>query len=298
MIAPFTIIGVPVNCGGEPGGVELAPRALRDAGLVKAIGAARDLGDMNVNLRGPRRDPETGIIAYPALLDMTRDVRRTTAAMLARGERPFLVGGCCSYMMGAIAGAADHFGSVGLAYVDGHMDLYDGKTSPSGEAADMPLALMLGHGVPKALADRVGGLSRIDVSNVALLGFRDRAWASAEKSLMPEDIKGEFYFRDAASVMKDAGTIGREARERLESRTKGFWLHLDFDVLDEKVFPPVDYLMPDGLGFDHLTELIRPLVASPQMIGMSLACYNPELDPGRDYAQKAVSFLAKININI
>jgi arginase len=38
---------------------------------------------------------------------------------------------------------------VRLVYLDGHVDLYDGRTSPTGEAADMPLAVLLGAGPPE-----------------------------------------------------------------------------------------------------------------------------------------------------
>lgn len=289
------MIGVPIDCGGIPGGTEFAPDVLRRAGLGTALGSAIDAGDMNARMSGTERDPACGIIGFPGLIEVTREVRKKTGEMLKRGERPFLIGGCCSFMMGALAGAADHIGNVGLAYIDGHMDLYDGKTSPGGEAADMPLALMLGHGVPSELARAVGGVTRIDVPNTVLLGYRDRALAVAAGSMLPEDIGGDFYERDAAAIKNTGATrVGQEAQQRLESRTGGFWLHLDFDVLDEKVFPAVDYLMPGGLDFEELRALVKPLAASPKMIGMSMACYNPDLDPGHVYARKVVDFCREI----
>lgn len=65
-------------------------------------------------------------------------------------------------------------------------------------------------------------------------------------------------------------------------------------MLDEKVFPAVDYLMPGGLSAGEVVDLIRPLAASPALIGLSLACYNPALD---DQAQSsgrlAVDILAR-----
>ena len=57
-------------------------------------------------------------------------------------------------------------------------------------------------------------------------------------------------------------------------------MHLDVDVLDEQAFPATDYLMPGGLSRDELAELMRPLLASPGLAGVSLACYNPAKDPG------------------
>ena len=37
-------------------------------------------------------------------------------------------------------------GAAGLAYLDGHLDLYDGRTSTTGEPADMPVSVITGRG--------------------------------------------------------------------------------------------------------------------------------------------------------
>ena len=57
------------------------------------------------------------------------------------------------------------------------------------------------------------------------------------------------------------------------------WLHVDLDVLDEKVFPATDYLIPGGLDWDELVELLRPVATDPNLVGWSVSCYNPEKDP-------------------
>ena len=51
--------------------------------------------------------------------------------------------------MGAAPAARDVLGRIGLAYIDGHVDIYDHRTSPTGEAADMPVAALLGLGWPE-----------------------------------------------------------------------------------------------------------------------------------------------------
>ena len=76
----------------------------------------------------------------------TSTIRTAVRASIERDEQPFLAGGCCAELPGALAGARDALGRVGLAYLDGHLDLYDGVTSPTGEAADMPVAVALGLG--------------------------------------------------------------------------------------------------------------------------------------------------------
>ena len=74
-------------------------------------------------------------------------VRFQPGAMMsavAEGRVPVVLGGCCTLVPGALAGARDALGESGLAYLDGHFDLYEGETSQTGEAADFPLAAAIG----------------------------------------------------------------------------------------------------------------------------------------------------------
>lgn len=179
------VVGAPINSSGTGGGLELAPIALRRLGLADAVGAGRDHNDMPVRIRG-RRDPATGVIGYDTVLDLTREARRQVAALLGEGLFPVVAGGDCSYLPGVIAGARDAFGRVGLAYVDGHIDLYDGRTSPSGECADMPLTMLLGRG-PAGLEAATGARAVIAAGDVELLGARDAEDAVAIGSAAPRD---------------------------------------------------------------------------------------------------------------
>jgi arginase len=223
---------------------------------------------------------------------MTREVRGQVAALLADGIVPAIAGGCCSYLPGALAGARDVFGSVGLAYVDGHIDLYDGKTSPTGECADMPLAIVLGHG-PEAFTPPMGKRAVIAAQDVALLGARDAEEAGKFGSALPADYGLTLHDPDALRATSFA-RAGEEAAARLAASPGRFWLHLDYDVLDADAFPAVDYRMPGGLQPDELVALIRPLVRSDAMIGLSLACYNPDLDDADFTSGKlAVDILAR-----
>ncbi len=282
-------IGVPVDSVGRSGGTETAPAVLRELGLPEALGA-RDEGDLAVRIRGEERDPVTGLVASDDVLATTRAVRGAVAASLAAGSRPFLIGGCCAELPGALAGARDSLGaSLGLAHVDGHLDLYDGVTSTTGEAADMPIAVALGLG-PMAWVDAAGGVTTIP-ERTALVGFRDRAEAAADGMRLPEElVRPPLLY--GAEELREAG-VGAAAAElaaRLDAAGP-FWLHLDVDVLDEAVFPATDYLQPGGLGWEDLEAVLAPLAAAANLVGVSLACYNPDKDPGLACGRRLVAAL-------
>jgi len=284
----FAYIGVPIDSVGRRGGAEHGPTALRDLGLPRALGGD-DRGDLDLRIRGEERDSATGILASADVLDATATIRAAVARELGAGRRPFLAGGCCAELPGALAGARDALGAVGLVHLDGHLDLYDGKTSPTGEAADMPVSVALGLG-PTAWVEVAGGAS-VAPERTALVGFRDKAESLEYGMRQPESIDPvplQFSVEDlraggpAATAAKVVSTLGEQAP---------FWLHLDVDVLDEAVFPATDYLMPGGLGWDELGEVLSPLLASPRLIGASLGCYNPEKDPGRACGRALVEAL-------
>jgi arginase len=197
--------------------------------------------------------------------------------LLADGRRPLLLGGCCTILMGAAPAARDVFGRVGLAYVDGHVDVYDNRTSPTGEAADMPVAALLGRGWPDLLA-AMGAMPVIDGRDMVLMGARDQEEA-ADIGDLPDQLGLTVFGPDA--IKAGPADLGRVARDRFASSATPYWLHLDVDVLDEAAFPATDYLMPGGIDLPQLAELLLPLGQDPLLIGASVGCYNPQKDPDR-----------------
>lgn len=275
-MADFTFIGVPIDSVGRAGGTEHGPAKLRELGLLDVCTA--DAGDLDVRIRGDDRDPGTGILASPDVLATTVSIREATAASLTSGERPFLVGGCCTVLPGALAAARDVLGRTAVAYLDGHLDLSDGKTSPTGEAADMPLSVALGRG-PAAWVDVCDGATA-RVEDVVPIGYRDPDEVPTFEQIAPELGPG---FRPVSKeeVQAEGPTaVGERVAADLAARAGRIWMHLDVDILGEDVFPATDYLMPDGLDMSELIALMRPLAASPALVGLSIGCYNPEKDPG------------------
>jgi arginase len=282
-------IGVPFDSVGRSGGTETAPAALRGLGLPAALGA-RDEGDLAVRIRGDERDPATGLVASADVLASTAAIRTAVAASVAADERPFLIGGCCAELPGALAGARDALGApLGLAHLDGHLDLYDGVTSTTGEAADMPISVALGLG-PEAWVAAAGGATT-EPGRTAIVGFRDRAESLADGMRQPEDLDRPPLLY-GADELRAQGIAAAAAELAARVGAGPFWLHLDVDVLDEAVFPATDYLQPGGLDWDELATLLAPLAASPNRIGASLACYNPDKDPGLDCGRALVAKLA------
>ena len=275
----WVVLGVPIDSvgapsGGPPFGTEESPAALRRRGLVGRVGAV-DAGDLDVRVTGPDRDPESGIVGYPSVRETVVRLRPAVAQIVAAGGRPLLLGGCCALVMGAVAGLRDSAGRVGVVNVDGHVDAYDGHSSPTGEAADMPVGALMGHAGADLLA-AMGPAPVVRGGDAVVLGARD-ADEAADLADLPERLG--IVVRDGAEVVADPTAAAEKTAELFRAAGIGYWLHLDVDVLGEDVFPATDYLMPGGLRMADLAAVLGPLGADAGLLGVSVGCYNPSKDP-------------------
>jgi arginase len=291
----FTTLGAPIDSVGlgraELHGTELSPAALRAAGLGR-LGWA-DAGDLDVRIPDHERDPETGLIGLAGVLATTSTIRTATAELVRYGHRPFLVGGCCTLLPGALAGARDVLGPVGLVYVDGHLDFYDGRTSPTGEAADMPIAVVLADG-PDPWVERVAPAPVATPAAIAILGYRDADELDDVREVLARHRAAGLFDADAATIKRDGpAAIAGRALDHVRRAAAPIWLHVDLDVLDQAVFPATDYLLPGGLDWDELVGLLGPLVAA-DLAGMSISCYNPEKDPGGSAGRAIIAALDRL----
>jgi arginase len=249
---------------------------------------AVDHGDLATPVHDNRRDPRSGLVGHCEVVAATGKIRTAFIRWLEPGRRTVVLGGCCTLMIGLGAAARDKVGAFGIAYIDGHLDLYDGQSSPSGEGADVPLATMLGQGDPEVL-DAAGGPS-LAPDGVYLIGARDTLQAKGHGSLMPEDF--DLRYLDIAAIRANgAAKAGEAARAHFEKLGLPFWLFLDVDALDPAVFPATDALIGDGLNWEELDALAGPLARSPKLLGVVTTCYNPEKDPDGACGRRLGRFL-------
>ena len=279
------IVDAPLDCSGSGRGEEHAPSALRAAGLVERLGA-RDAGEADARIRDTVRDPATGVIAAAEIRRASSAIASAVRGVLEADELPLVVGGDCTLLVGVFQALPR---GSGLWFVDGHADFLDGESSPTGEAADMDLAILTGHGPPGLLAP---GPPLLEPAAAVLLGHRP-------PGLSPDVADENARLDPAIHALtapelreRGAAAAGNDAAARLADRRA--WLHLDLDVLDERVLPAVSYPQPLGLDWDELVALVRPLATAPNLIGVSVADFNPDRDTGGTHAASVVDALGSL----
>ncbi|MDQ3677097.1 MAG: arginase family protein [Actinomycetota bacterium] len=281
----FTVVDAPLDCSGAGRGEERAPAALRAAGLVERLGV-RDAGEAQTRIRNTRRDPDTGVVGAAEIRRASMSLAARVRGVMDAGERPLVLGGDCTLLLGVFQALPR---DTGLWFVDGHADFFDGETSPTGEAADMELAILTGHAAPRLLAtDR----RLLEPTAVVLLGHRPdhlHADVARENTRLDPAIHAV-----TAPEIRERGPaqVARNAVERLAQYPA--WLHLDLDVLDEGVLPAVSYPQALGLDWDDFVGLTRPLVAADNLLGISVADFNPDRDPEGAHAARVVEALESL----
>jgi arginase len=288
----IALIGVPSNSSGTNDGVALAPQALREAGLVTALRKhvdVIDFGDVEFLAPNSERNSTSGIIADKSLASMLDSVRCATEKALAANYFPLLLGGDCPLLIGSFASAQNLFGNIGLIFLDGHEDAYPPKQSPSGEAADMELGMLLGRGkddLPDYLQNLVPSLKP---SEVILLGARD---ATILRDENVQSLAGQVEMYDDATIQgKDAAELMDSVVKKLSKQNSALWLHLDLDILSTSALPAVDYQQPGGIDWNQLELLTTTSLKSGKIIGWNVTIYNPDMDPERSSAKRIVQFI-------
>jgi arginase len=259
-------IGVPYNCDGTPPEVEHPPQHLRSARLLERLGRSRrirDCGDLSIPVAEGIRDEATGVLNWRSWQTITERLARAVGESLSDGGWPLVVGGDCSILVGIMAGAVEARARCGLYFVDGHGDFLTPATSPTGEPADMELAVLTGR-APSPLAGSSGALLRDE--DIVVFGIREH------DGIEDTPIRVVDY-----SQLRDGRLAEVEESASAPSTGLPVWLHLDVDVIDADLMPVI-YPAGAGLTFGQTTELLRMLLNGGCVIGMDVACFHPNLD--------------------
>src|SRR5687768_15059844 len=185
-----------------------------------------------------------------------------------------VLGGDCTLVVGALAGARAALGRpVGVVYVDANADLNTPETTPSGFLCGMALAIALGQG-PEELTAPMGAAPVLQPDHVALLGFRgldpgERDAIGGLGLALPAIAARRIGMRVAAALALDA----------VANEDGPIVVHLDVDAIDSAETPVKDPIEGAGLTIAEVSDLLTALVASPRVVGLHLAEFNPARDP-------------------
>jgi len=288
----LSVISAPSTLGLKPSGVEELPRALKEQGLLERLGAI-DAGTVVPGKYYYDRSIVYKTLNASGIIDYTLNLSYRVAKMIKEERFPLVLGGDCSITLGNMLGLRKaKFGKMGLIYIDGHADFYEPEKSPTGEIADMSLGFLTGRG-PDALTSYEFYKPLVYDANTILFGYRDEEESKKDGS---RDVRETQILSIDCDQIKSKGVnnLSDICLERL-SNLSGFWIHLDVDVLDDKLMPAVDYRMPKGLSYTELGFVMKKLINSRKCLGMDVTIFNPKLDyKDKRIAKELTSFIVDV----
>jgi arginase len=175
-------------------------------------------------------------------------------------------------------------GSLGLLWIDAHMDSHTPATSHSGRLHGMPLAWLLGEH-----DDPLYGLSSgvVDARHVSLVGVRSYEPEEAERLAR----LGVRVFMIPEIRSRGLPTVLSEALAIATTGTAAYGISIDLDVITPEDAPGVGTPVVGGLTARELCEALRPLAGRRDLAAIELVEYCPRLDREGASARVAIELL-------
>jgi len=177
---------------------------------------------------------------------------------------------------------------IGLLWIDAHMDSHTPKTSESGNVHGMPLATLLGFGDSRLTGILSSG-SKIKPENVILIGIR--SFETAEFELL-KALNVKIYFIEEV-LARGFKVVLDEAITSISTRTDGYGVSFDLDVLDPKIIQAVGSPVPNGIDPKDALMAMDAFTKQPP-IAFEIVEYNPKLDINLETFKFIKAFLKKM----
>jgi len=245
----------------------------------------RDVGDLS----GPQNPELPPVGGYRHLDEVTawnRAVFDATAAELAAGRLPILLGGDHSLAIGSISAVAAHCRATGktlrVLWIDAHADFNTAELTPSGNIHGMPVACLAGHG-PAGLTGLSGTTPALSTDAVRQVGLR--SVDVGEKSFLRAEGVEVFDMRFIDEIGMRRTMVRALAGVDADTHLH---LSLDLDFVDPLVAPGVGTPVRGGATYREV-QLCMEMIADTGRLGsIDLVEVNPALDEHNATAELTV----------
>ncbi|MDX1405074.1 MAG: arginase family protein [Woeseiaceae bacterium] len=288
----LALIGVPSSAGARKLGQEQGPRQLRAAGLPDILRSAghdvMDLGDLpQVSYSPDAHNPRSQNL--PLVIDVCGRVGDAVETAVENNAWPLVLGGDCSITIGVLAALTRHCDNLGMAYIDGDLDLNTPQTTTSGIFDGMVLGHVLGGGANELR--NVGSRSPLlKQENITLFGYSVAAGGVDPIELdLLNNLQVQKYPRE--DIESDIQGSARKALKYLENETDRFLVHFDLDVIDFDDFPAVDVPHRPGLSVQQAQAALAVFLSSRKSAGLVVTEFNAAMDSDGSLARRLSDLL-------
>ncbi|HEV2389063.1 MAG TPA: arginase family protein [Candidatus Acidoferrales bacterium] len=286
----LVVVGAPSSAAAAAEGVERAPAALRAAGLLDRLRAAgyqvTDGGDVPAghfapDLANPRAKNLPRILA---VLEALRP--RLEQAVKSRGVLVVL-GGDATGVIALAAALRRQAAALGFVYLGSHAHFHTPADTEDGLVEPMVVSLLVGQG-PAELVRFWNEPPLVREPDLALFGL-DAVGASEREGLERSAIR---RYSLAAIRKQGVRPAAEAALEGVRAGIREFIVHVELDAVAGDAPSASGAAAAGGLSLEDFAEALPAFLAPAKLAGLSLAGYNPALDPDGRGASKVVELIA------
>jgi arginase len=280
------LIGAEVGEGASDGGCKWGAAALRDQGIAQALAKTGRNVTWGDNVTAQALQANTRLEAIEVF---SAQLAQSVERVMQLGHQPLVVGGDHSCAVGtwsAVAQALRPSGSLGLIWIDAHLDAHTPETSDSQAPHGMPLASLLGHGLA-GMTHLYGWGGKLQAGNVVVIGAR--SYEAPEKALL-ERLGVRIMFMDEV-LERGFAACFEEARAIVKANTAGWGITFDLDGLDPLDAPGTGTPVETGIRLADALPVLAGCSHDPDFVAMELTEYNPLRDFGGRTAQAAMQLV-------
>jgi arginase len=287
----IALIGAPSSAAAFLAGSEKAPAALRAAGLVERLQSAGyeviDHGDCAPRLFADD-DEHKRARNLKEIVAGLNDLKVRAELAVKSGALVLVLGGDCAQVIGLLTGVRRYYKHVNLLWFDRDADLNTPASTPSGRIDGMVVAHVIGKGAPE-LVRFWGESPLVREPDVTLFGL-DRLDPPEQEFLSKSPMRHVYA---AAIQTKGGSAAAHDGLAYVHADAHEFVLHLDTDVIAQEEFPAVNVPASGGLRLEDVRAALGEFVKHKNLLGVSVAQYNPDKDSDGSGAKKLVDLLVE-----
>lgn len=269
------LVGAEVGEGASDGGCKWGAAALREHGITQALVATGRTVTWGDNVTAHALQAASRLEAIEVF---SAQLAQSVEKVLGQGHQPLVIGGDHSCAVGtwsAVAQSLRTAGSLGLIWIDAHLDAHTPESSDSQAPHGMPLAALLGHG-SVGMTELYGWSGKLQARHVVVIGAR--SYEAPEKALL-ESLGVRIMFMEEV-LERGFAACFEEARTIVKADTAGWGITFDLDGLDPQDAPGTGTPVETGIRLADALPVLAGCSHDADFVAMELTEYNPLRDFG------------------
>lgn len=276
------LLGYASGLGGRAPGSKDGPVVLQNSKYLKDTG-------LSLEWQAMLSPEKSGTLSKLALISQLCQKLAKKTSSLTSSQKFFLtLGGDHSCAVGTWSGVFDAIkekGPLGLIWIDAHMDSHTPHTSLTGNIHGMPLASLLGYGMP-SLTQILVEQPKIKPQHLCLIGVR--SFERGEAALLKQLNVRVFFMEEVRE--RGMQEVMKEALQIVTNGTAGFGVSLDVDAIDPVEAPGTGCPEPYGIAAKDLCSSLQLISEQPNFLGAEIVEFDPQFD-SHNKTEKLISGL-------